>query len=168
LLTAEYVELSDYFAVKQAVFSGNYREFFFGHNYQELFVRESKNESFKFIGTTMPANWDKPSSGAALEALQASLMALSTDGKTLLYWHQEQNRLFGSTKAEGIYRYRIGEGDRLLYPESELQQFWSLYDKLRPKQIMAIEGSVCTVEEECALNADDGSLTPLAMPNRIR
>ena len=156
LLTAEYVELSDYFAVRQA-------GWLFVSDYQEIFARENKKDEFKLIGTTIPTNWDKPSSGAALEALQASLMALSTDGKTLLYRHQEQNGLFGSTKDEGIYRYRIGEGDRLLYPESELQQSWSRYDKPLPQQIMAIMGSVCTVEEKCALNADDGSLTPLAM-----
>ena len=134
-----------------------------GGNYQELFVRESKNERFKLIGTTMPTHWDKPFSGAALEALQASVMALSTDGKTLLYRHQEQKRLFGPTKAEGIYRYRIGEGERLLYPESQLKQFWWRYDRPLPKQIMPIRGSVCTMEESCALSADDGSLTPLAM-----
>lgn len=71
--------------------------------------------------------------------------------------------MFGPTKADGIYRYRIGEGDRLLYPDSKLAQFWSRFDKPLPKQIMAIKGSVCTIEEYCALSADNGSLTPLAM-----
>lgn len=154
LMAAEYAELSDHFAVKPAALGGKF---------QELFVREKIDERFKLIGTTMPTNWNKPFSGAALEALQASVMAISDDGKTLLYWHQDQKRLFGSTKAEGIYRYRIGEGDRLLYPESQLKRFWWRYDKPLPKQIMAIRGSACTIEELCALSADDGSLTPLAM-----
>jgi len=155
-MAAEYVELSDHFAVKHA-------SRFLDSDYQEIFARENKSDKFKLVGTTMPTNWDKPFSGPALKALQASLMALSSDGKTLLYWHQEQKRLFGPTKAEGIYCYRVGEGDRLLYPESKLEQFWSRYDKPLPKQIMAIQGSVCTIEKLCALNADDGSLTPLAM-----
>jgi hypothetical protein len=81
LLTAEYVELSDYFAVKQA--SG-----LLVSDHQEIFARENKEDDFKLIGTTMPTNWDKPFSGVALEALQASPMALSTDGKTLLYRHR--------------------------------------------------------------------------------
>lgn len=155
-MAAEYAELSDYFAVKQA-------SRFLDSDYQELFARENKSDKFKLIGTTMPTNWDKPFSGPALEALEASLMALSSDGKTLLYWHQKKKRLFGPTKAEGIYRYRIGEGERLLYPDSKLALFWSRYNKQLPKQIMAIKGSVCTIEEYCALSADDGSLTPLAM-----
>ena len=156
LMAAEYVELSDYFAVKQV-------SRFLESDYQEIFARENKSDKFKLVGTTMPTNWDKPFSGAALEALEASLMALSSDGKTLLYWHQQKKRLFGPTKAEGIYRYRVGEEERLLYPDSKLTPFWLRYDKPLPKQIMAIKGSVCTIEEYCALSADDGSLTPLAM-----
>ena len=149
-----YVEVSDYFAVKQA-------RGFLASDYQELFARENKSDKFKLIGTTMPTNWDKPFSGPALEALEASLMALSSDGKSLLYWHQKKKPF--SSKAEGIYRYRVGGGEKMLYPDLELVQFWYRYDKPLPKQIMAIQGRACTMEELCALNADDGSLSPLAM-----
>lgn len=75
-MAVEYVELSDYFAVRQA-------SRFLDSDYQEIFARENKSDKFKLIGTTMPTNWDKPFSGPALEALEASLMALSSDGKTL-------------------------------------------------------------------------------------
>ena len=152
--TTKYVEVSDYFAVKQA--SG-----FLEGDYQELFARENKSDKFKLIGTTMPTNWDKPFSGPALEALEASLMALSSDGKTLLYWHQKKK--LSQKKTEGIYRYRVGEGEKMLYQALELDQFWHRYDKPLPKQIMAIRGRACTMEKLCALNADDGSLSPLAM-----
>lgn len=156
LTAAELVELSDYFAVKQA-------SRLVDSDYQEIFARGSKRDRFKLIGTTMPTNWDKPFSGPELEALQASLMAISSDGKTLLYWHQKKRRLFGPKKAEGIYRYRAGEGEMLLYPASNLNLFWHRYDKPLPRHIMAISGSACTMETICALNADDSSLTPLAM-----
>lgn len=149
-------ELSEHFAIRQVsgVPAGAY---------QEVFARNRPQEPFGLIGTTMPGHWDKPFSGPELRALEASVIALASDGKTLLYWHRHLSRSFGAAKAEGIYRFRVGEGETLLFRDHDLAPFWQRFDKPLPRHVMAVKTKACAGEALCALDADDGSLTPLAM-----
>ena len=151
---SEYVQLSDYFAIKKV-------SSFFSKDNTEVFVRESKKDEYKSIGTIEESHWDKPFSGDALKALEMSVMAVSLDGKSLLYRHH------GSRKKEGIYWYRIGKGDKFLYPEEDLSRKWSLYDKPLPKNVMVLSSSAWSSEDDWTLSADDASLQPLALLGSI-
>ncbi|MES0490041.1 MAG: ankyrin repeat domain-containing protein [Leptospirales bacterium] len=147
---AEYAKLSDYFAIKKV-------SPFFGNDYTEVFVRESKTDKYKSIGTIEKSHWDKPSSGESLKSLKMSVMAISLDGKSLLY------RQHGSKKKKGIYWYRVGKGDEFLYPEEDLRKYWALYEKPLPKNVMVLKSSAWPSENEWILSAEDASLQPLAL-----
>lgn len=66
-------------------------------------------------------------------------------------------------RAEGIYRHRIGEGESLLHTDRALTVRWARCDRPLPKQQLVVVGRLCPNETQCALNADDGSLAPLAL-----
>lgn len=148
---SEYVELSEHYALKPI-------SPLFGKKYNAVYFREEKGTRYKQIGTTEPSNWDKPFSGAALESLQISIVAVSLDGKSLLYRHNGKKN-----KKAGIYWYQIGKSEEKLYSEASLVRSWSKYDKPLPKNIMVLESSAWPSEEKWALNADDASLQPLAL-----
>jgi len=156
-VASEYTEISDHFAIKSVSQS------LFSASGNEIFARKHKSGKFKLIGTTRSTHWDKPFSGAALEALQESLVAVSLDGKSLLYWHNDRGSMFGSSKEDGVYWYHIGKGETLVQAESQLSQFWHKYNKPVPKNIMVIKSSNWHTEEYAALSADDASLMPLGL-----
>lgn len=149
--SSEYVELSEYFAIKSI-------NPLVSNRYNAVYRREDKGARFEQIGTTEFSNWDKPFSGPALESLQMSIIAISLDGKSLLYRHSGEKY-----KQAGIYWSQIGKSEKMLYSESSLVRSWDRWEKPIPKNIMVLGSSAWPSEEKWALNADDASLQPLAL-----
>lgn len=156
-LASDYVQLSDHFAIKSVSRS------WLSGGYNEVFVRDKENGKFKLIGTTTASHWDKPFSGAELEALQTSVIAVSLDGNSLLYWHKNVKSILRPRKEEGVYWYRVGKGEKLLYEESKLVMSWHRYPKPIPRNLIVIKSPAWPSEELWALYADDASLKPLGL-----
>lgn len=147
---AEEVKLSDYFALKNT-------STLLGTKYVEVLFKNQKNNRYEIIGTTEILG-DK----LFFTSLKMSTFAISKDGKSILYW-QKNTSSSSPNKDEGIYWHQVGKDEVLLYPDDELGQFWSRYDKPLPKNVMVLTSPAWSSEEKWALSADDASLQPLAL-----
>ena len=123
----EQLELSDYFVVE----TSSSRQ----DRHQDLYVR-SPDGALHYIGTTSTGNWDRPFSGAAFEGLRQGVLALSEDGRSLVFLHESRLSRKGRSKESGIYVHRFGEAERLLVPGNEHRPGWSRISERVPSDIL--------------------------------
>jgi ankyrin repeat protein len=128
----------------------------------DIFVRAADGKA-EYLGSASTRNSE---SGFAGLGETMSVLAVSKDGRSLVFRHYPEFAKGRSTQEGGIYHYEYGKGAHLLHKSEELIEKWTVWRKPLPKDVLVfkvwLEKGKYLMGPEMALSAD-GKEFPLAL-----
>lgn len=136
ITTSEPVALSDTFAIKTV--SGGWEPYTWKSN--DIYERLPDNR-LRYIGTSTAGGPGGVSFlGDAIQGLHASTLAISEDGRTILFRHYPSQDPRAPQPEYGIFQYTQKDKIRLLYPQDELSGLsFGRQDKPLPRGILTFQ-----------------------------
>ena len=101
----------------------------------DIFVRLPDGKS-EYIGSASTRDDSETGLGGGL---QMSVLAVSKDGRSLVFRHYPEFAKGRSKQEGGIYHYEYGKGARLVHKSGELVEFWHQWKKPLPRDVLAFE-----------------------------
>jgi len=92
--------------------------------------------SLDYCGSIVSGAWDKPFSGDAFSGLQQVPLALSSDGRSIVFRLAFDKRWF--PREPGIWHHSIDQGGELVIPASDLREGWRRWARL-PSDVLPYE-----------------------------
>jgi len=111
----------------------------FDRQHAQIFVKSNRGE-FEYLGSTIDPEW-AGKSPMGFSGLYAKNVAISSDGRSIVYEHNTVLAGKRSQKEGGLYRHEYGLGENLLLKTGEFSISATRYPKPLPSDIVAIRRS---------------------------
>jgi ankyrin repeat protein len=102
----------------------------------DIFVRAGDDKN-NYIGSA--STRDLSASGFGGSGEQMSVLAISSDGRSLVFRHYQDFAKRRSRLEGGLYRYEYGKGAKLLHKSDELVEFWKVWKKPPPADMLVFK-----------------------------